>query len=229
MEGNKMYLKVEISGIITVKTGMHIGGSDSFSAIGAIDKPVIRDAVTMLPMIPGSTLKGKMRYLLSRKYNKGKFTNSHNNDPSCVKRLFGSSEKDENGVIHKSRLLFNDSVLENNEDLLEMNIPLATEVKAENNIDRLTAKANPRQIERVIAGARFPLYIIYELTDANEAEEDFKLVKEGLELLQYDYIGGHGSRGYGRIEISELDCYVVIGEAGTNIEESLRKALGVEQ
>ena len=32
-----MYSKIKISGVIEVVTGMHIGGSSAFSAIGAVD------------------------------------------------------------------------------------------------------------------------------------------------------------------------------------------------
>ena len=53
-----MFSKIEITGVIEVITGMHIGASDSFSAIGAIDTPVVRDPVSRLPIIPGSSLKG---------------------------------------------------------------------------------------------------------------------------------------------------------------------------
>ena len=59
-----MYAKIQISGTIEVVTGMHIGGSDAFAAIGAIDSPVIKDTYTGLPMIPGSSFKGKMRTCL---------------------------------------------------------------------------------------------------------------------------------------------------------------------
>ena len=38
-----MYNKIKILGKIKVVTGMHIGGSSAFSAIGAVDSPVIRD------------------------------------------------------------------------------------------------------------------------------------------------------------------------------------------
>lgn len=58
-----MYNKIKISGKIKVVTGMHIGGSSAFSAIGAVDSPVIRDKQSDLPMIPGTTLKGKLRTL----------------------------------------------------------------------------------------------------------------------------------------------------------------------
>ena len=64
-----MFAKIEISGIVEVVTGLHIGGSSAFSAIGAVDSPVIKDTRTGLPMIPGSSLKGKMRTLLAKKYN----------------------------------------------------------------------------------------------------------------------------------------------------------------
>ena len=45
-----MYNKIKISGKIKVVTGMHIGGSSAFSAIGAVDSPVIRDKQSDLPM-----------------------------------------------------------------------------------------------------------------------------------------------------------------------------------
>ena len=60
-----MYAKIKIFGDLYVKTGMHIGGSSAFAAIGAVDSPVIRDTRSSLPMIPGSSLKGKMRTLLA--------------------------------------------------------------------------------------------------------------------------------------------------------------------
>ena len=41
-----MFAKVEITGIVEVVTGMHIGASSAFSAIGAVDSPVIKDPRT---------------------------------------------------------------------------------------------------------------------------------------------------------------------------------------
>ena len=54
-----MYSKIKITGTINVETGMHIGASDGFSVIGAVDSPVAKDAVSRIPYIPGSSLKGK--------------------------------------------------------------------------------------------------------------------------------------------------------------------------
>ena len=128
-----MYTKMEITGEIEVLTGMHIGGSAQFSAIGAIDSPVVRDVESDLPMIPGSSLKGKLRTLLARKYCEG-LPQEPNKDPVEILRLFGSSEM----------------VLQNMEDLRQIGIYSATEIKSENTINRLTAVATPRQIERTI-------------------------------------------------------------------------------
>lgn len=52
-----MFAKIEINGTIEIVTGLHIGGSSAFSAIGAVDSPVIKDGRTNMPMIPGSSLK----------------------------------------------------------------------------------------------------------------------------------------------------------------------------
>ncbi len=54
--------------------------------------------------------------------------------------------------------------------------------------------------------------IIYNVDNEVELVEDFHTIADGLKLLQYDYIGGHGSRGYGRISISNLQLDVVVGD-----------------
>lgn len=40
-----MFAKVEITGTLEVLTGMHIGGSSAFAAIGAVDSPIVRDTL----------------------------------------------------------------------------------------------------------------------------------------------------------------------------------------
>ena len=67
------------------------------------------------------------------------------------------------------------------------------------------------------AKKKFPLQLIYEVVEAKDILEDFQILKDGLRLLEYDYLGGNGSRGYGRIKISDLQVEVVIGE----IDEAL--------
>lgn len=200
-------MKLVIEGTIVLKTGMHIGGSSDFSAIGAIDSPVVRDTLTRLPLIPGSSLKGKMRYLLAKELNNGILLNEPNNDQDEILRLFGSSEKDK---IRRARLKFNDIKLSNLAELKTFNVS-STEVKFENTIDRKTADAKPRQIERVIAGSKFDFEIFYNLDDIKEVEKDFENIKQGFDLLEFDYLGGHGTRGSGRIAFENLSVITAVG------------------
>lgn len=224
-----MYGKLEISGKIKIMTGMHIGGSKEFSAIGAVDSPVMRDTYTNMPFIPGSSLKGKMRYLLQERYGEKivDVKTGHNDDDYRVLRLFGSSNDKSSEKSLKSRLYFSDSFVSNMDEIEKIGLRGVTEVKFENKINRFTAVAEPRQIERVIRGTEFDFSIIYNIEEENEIEEDFALIKEGFKLLEYDYLGGSGSRGYGRIKIIDLSLDPVVGE-NLDCSGGLKKVLGVK-
>ena len=192
-----MYGKILIRCDLEVRTGMHIGGSSAFSAIGAVDSPVVRDPYTGYPIVPGSSLKGKLRTLLARSTCQDiEHMPAFDKDDERILRLFGSSEP-----VRRSRLQFADAFLSNAKELSNVGV---TEVKSENTINRLTSKANPRQIERVIAGSRFGVNIVYNLSDPKEMEEDLSLLSKAMKLLQLDYLGGHGSRGNGRVSFQNF-------------------------
>lgn len=78
-----------------------------------------------------------------------------------------------------------------------------TEIKTENQINRLTAKANPRKVERVPAGTIFSGSIIFNLYAPGD-EKLFKSLLLGLRLLEKNYLGGYGSRGSGRVKFQTL-------------------------
>jgi CRISPR-associated RAMP protein, csm3 family len=217
-----MFAKIEISGTIEIVTGLHIGGSSAFSAIGAVDSPVIMDTRTNQPMIPGSSLKGKMRALLAKQYNTV-LAKTADEDAECLTGLFGSAK-----TKKESRILFTDMFLDNLEELKRAGLTSATEVKFENSISRTTAVANPRQIERVVRGAQFPMQLIYEFSDEIDSDtmlQDFRILKEGFKLLEYDYLGGSGSRGYGRVKFLDLDAEPVIGDVNDTLIEQCRTIL----
>ncbi|MGN8714144.1 type III-A CRISPR-associated RAMP protein Csm3 [Hornefia butyriciproducens] len=220
-----MLAKIEITGKIILKSGMHIGSSEAFAAIGAIDSPVARDPISGLPYLPGSSLKGKMRSLLAKAYNENLKIKTRDEDDERIKRLFGCS-KNADGNPQSSRLIFSDAILNNMEELKRKGLSVPTEAKEENTINPLTAIANPRMIERVVKGAEFPLSLIYNAIDPDTVEEDLSLLADGLRLLQYDYIGGHGSRGYGRIAIRDLDIACVIGEIDEAVLERCKAVIG---
>ncbi|NLP30978.1 MAG: type III-A CRISPR-associated RAMP protein Csm3 [Clostridiales bacterium] len=198
-----MYGKLLIKANLEVVTGMHIGGSNLFSAIGSVDSVVIRDARTQQPIVPGSSIKGKLRTLLQKSLSKKIVLNEPNDDKEVVKRLFGSSKKND---IKKARLQFCDAFLTNADELKDSGY---TEIKFENAINRATAISNPRQIERVVRGAVFGLEIIYDIAQEQEAEEDFEHIARAMKLLHADYLGGHGTRGYGRVRFRNIDLLPV--------------------
>ena len=216
-----MFAKIEITGEIKVVSGLHIGASDAFAAIGAIDSPVVRDAYSDLPMIPGSSLKGKIRSLLAKAYPND-FEKTADDDSDNILRLFGCAKKDK---LKNSRLIFSDMVMDNWTELKKLGLQGQTEAKFENTISRMTSEANPRQIERVVRGATFPLQLIYNVENEDEIIEDITLLKEGMTLLSYDYLGGSGSRGYGKVKFSGVAADVVVGDVADEIIDKCNNIL----
>lgn len=214
-----MYAKIQITGIIEVVTGMHIGGSSAFAAIGAVDSPVIKDARENIPMIPGSSLKGKMRTLLAKEFNEN-MAAKPDDDNEKLTRLFGTAKK---GNVKRSRIQIADMIMTNTEEFRQRGVQSLTEIKFENTINRITAVANPRQIERVIRGSEFELDMVYEVWEQENPEiiEDMKTLAEGMKLLEYDYLGGNGSRGYGKIKFRDLTVDVVIGELDDTVKSEI--------
>lgn len=205
-----MYQKYLIRCTLVVRTGMHIGGSAAFSAIGAVDSPVVRDPYTGQPIVPGSSLKGKLRTLLARSLSQDiENMPKYDDDEPPVLRLFGAANP-----VRRSRLQFADAFVTNANRMAAVGL---TEVKTENGISRGNAVANPRQIERVVAGTEFGVNIVYDAVDPDETRDDLTLLAKGMKLLQLDYLGGHGSRGSGRVSL--LDFHVTDCETGDENKE----------
>ncbi len=192
----KLVAKYTINGKITLLTGLHIGGSKSDYEIGGVDNLVIKTKNKM-PYIPGSSLKGKLRSLLAKK--RGWLTIEEEEEP--LTEIFGhSGSNNKKGEV--AQLLVRDCFLENKD---ETDNEKFLEEKTENSVDRKTGTAsNPRDTERVVAGTGFKLDMIYDEYEEDgklKTNEHFKELKQGFLLLMDDYIGGSGSRGYGKIKI----------------------------
>lgn len=209
---------------IKVCTGLHIGGSGGDFSIGAVDKSVISDPLTGRPYIPGSSIRGKMRSL-TEKY-RGEVTGQQINQGeihSCITKDKKEDEKEKYskcpicniyGVAASdfslpTRLIVRDVHLhrESAEQLQRAKTELPyTEVKTEVSIDRVTSQANPRSIERVPAGAVFgPLEMIFSVYDTRDIAF-LDTLMDGLTLLEDDYLGGHGSRGSGKVAFINLEA-----------------------
>jgi CRISPR-associated protein Csm3 len=206
----KLKEKIAITGTITAMTGLHIGGSKSTMEIGGMDNIVIKTPAG-IPYIPGSSLKGKLRSLLVKEKSNSK--NEHE-DPVEIQKLFGyqGRNKDEAKNIQEkepqiSRLIFRDAYL-NVEQFKETFqgaslVTDFTEEKYENTIDRKSGKAqHPRQMERVPTDAIFDFEIIMDLYEGDDKGKMIELVKQAFALLEDDYLGGSGTRGYGKVKIN---------------------------
>lgn len=208
----------KITGKIIVKTGLHIGAGNEKVEIGGMDNPIIRNPLTQEPYIPGSSIKGKMRSLLEWKL--GKILDSKGNPCSCGKsdceicRVFGSANKSGKGDSSENtkgptRIIVRDAVLAKEwKEKFNQGKPIVEE-KSENSLNRITAVANPRPIERVVPGVEFDFEIAYRIIDTDDGGDTDKkyftsVVLEGLKLLQEDFLGGGGSRGNGQIEFKNL-------------------------
>lgn len=201
MSENKLLGKLIIGGTITVETGLAIGGSKSGIDIGALDNPVIkyRKGSKNIPYIPGSSLKGKLRALLAKVAG----TKDENEDRALAKNrdsefkdlsiVFGYAPSSEDATAGEARLKVRDCFLTTeSEDL--------TEEKMENSINRITGKANPRPLERVLRGVTFEVDLCLDVYCVEQAKAHLSLIDLAFELLNQDYLGGGGTRGNGRVK-----------------------------
>jgi CRISPR-associated protein Csm3 len=220
----------------------------------------IKDDVEKItePYIPGSSLKGKIRSLLEITFglireqqkmyndekNQGKVidSNFYNNcnDKLLKKKakliitMFGVSAGSKSIVKPQiTRAIFRDSFLtkESRKLYLDEKIKLSEE-KAENTINRVNIKANPRFIERVPGGVEFDFEIVLREFEEDKVfivkdnQDEKNLLKETLELgmllLQNDALGGGGSRGNGRIE---FEIFAKNGINADNINEKIKEKI----
>ena len=209
-----------ITADLVLETGLHIGAGDSEIHIGGIDNAVIKHPVSGEPYIPGSSLKGKIRSLLEWKsgrvrenqLGKTEYDQSTGAQQTAVKhilQLFGISgdtaDLEFQKTIGHTRLAFWDCPLDAAYAQAQRdNDRPYTEAKSENRINRISGTAeHPRQTERAPAGARFTFRLSLKTYDGDDDSLRHTLL-QGLKLLEWDSLGGSGSRGYGKIRFENL-------------------------
>ncbi len=240
----RIFLRAEIE----LLTGLHIGGAAGGLEIGGVDKPVIRNARTNQPYIPGSSLKGKLRSLTEKvhgasqtfKINKDVFVHAPESESEytqyrAIAGVFGTlpqwgppGNRKAFTIPTPTRLTVRDVQLtkDSAEELGKMRADLPfTEIKWEAAIDRVTSAAAPRQIERVPAGAVFgPAELIFSVYVGDgelpaEVASLFTHVVEALGHLEDDYLGGMGSRGNGQVRLRGID--ITAKRVGTRENEKI--------
>lgn len=208
-----------LKGKLECLTGLHIGGSKEKFEIGGVDSPVIRDPVTNYPYIPGSSLKGKLRSLLTFELGFEPVNNQKIREHEIVYFIFGSGANEPTRKDGPTRLIVRDAYPDRETIQKWENLDselLYTEFKAENSIDRLTSAANPRFLERVVKGSHFNVefvYGVYKINDhLSEGLDYFKYFISALRLLENSYLGGSGTRGYGKVAFKFLEPMVLLKE-----------------
>ena len=209
-----------ITADLVLETGLHIGAGDSEIHIGGIDNSVVKHPVSGEPYIPGSSLKGKIRSLLEWKsgrvrenpLGKKEYEEASGASKEAVKhilQLFGiSGDTQDEGFqkeIGHTRLAFWDCPLDETYAKEQRdNDRLYTEAKSENRINRISGTAeHPRQTERVPAGAVFKFRLSFKQFAGDDTSLRQTLLT-GLKLLEWDSLGGSGSRGYGKVRFADL-------------------------
>lgn len=216
---NKLLATPKITAVLVLESGLHIGAGRDAIEIGGMDLPVVKSPFTHEPYVPGSSLKGKLRSLLEWAMNKvendgtvwGSDKDSEYAAHDCVLRIFGTTHKHWQGG--PTRLIVRDAHLEPAWALTirEQGTPF-TEEKVEVSINRIQGKAQDggiRRTERVPAGARFGIEMLFKVFDwdGDGGATDracFNRLLEAMKLLEHDALGGSGSRGYGRVRFEAL-------------------------
>lgn len=223
--------RVSIAGRLVLLSGLHIGAGKDSVEIGGVDNPVIKHPHTGEPYIPGSSIKGKLRFLLEWAFGQvradglpwgtdDKHENAAVDEADAVLRIFGNAHP--GWRWGPTRLTLRDAPLNETwrDETVRAVLPL-TEEKTEVLINRLAGKAHdrvgPRQTERVPSGAVFDFVMGFRLFDIGDGgARDLACLNwtlQGLDLLEQDALGGSGTRGYGRIRFEDLTLTPNRGEA----------------
>ena len=201
---------VPITGVLTCKSGLRIGGSKDDIGIGEMDNPIIRHPLTKHPYVPGSSLKGKLRSL--SEYREGKIPSDGQphgcKDRTClVCRVFGPHKITDHDH-GPTRLIVRDANLmpESETRLVEAQAQGLNfaEIKSENWIDRNTGVAGRgglRTQERVPAGTQFGFTLSVRIFEGDDEQAILNFIKQALDALPQDTLGSSGTRGYGWVDL----------------------------
>lgn len=207
-----------IKGTLLCETGLRIGGSNENIEIGGLENTIIRHPLSGEPYIPGSSLKGKVRSLLEYRHDrrdnrnvpKGEGGRDDGEPCQCGQcmtcRIFGP-HKNTRHELGPTRALFRDAQLtEASRTVLQearSSRGIAfTEIKTENMIKRTIGVAeHPRTQERVPAGTSFDFEISVRIFSDDDEAAILGYLEEGLKMLEQDYLGASGSRGYGKVKL----------------------------
>jgi len=202
----KLDQRVIYEGEIEALTPLHVGsGKAEAEEIAAADLPIMRDP-RGTPYIPGSSMKGKTRAEAERI---ARSLNMRVCNPPAIEDMCGSKARSEDdlcivckvfgtasmrgGVSRASKVKFRDAY-----PTTKVEAPLVRTGIALNRSTGSVKAGALYSIEAIPAGTRFHLEIVTE----NMTPDESKLLKAALRSIQDGSLGGHTSRGMGKITLS---------------------------
>jgi len=206
---------INIKKIMKLKTGLRIASGNDEIKIGGIDNSIVKDPFTGNPYIPGSSLKGVLRSSLEIAKGKTKVCDCGD---CFICKMFGSANNDKKSI---TRIIVRDAFLtEKSRQILNEVLPFGVEIKNENSIDRVKGtSAGKRTFDRVPAGAEFEVNIVLKIFEKDDEEEFLKALELAFKLVEFNYVGGCGSRGYGQVEFKDEQIEYF------DVEEEVKKVL----
>lgn len=213
----KLQKFVKLTALLRAESGVKVNAMNMDIGPGGLDTEVVKNPLTGKPYIPGSSLKGKMRYMLERKYgtknsrgdeninNKGVTMPCGCGKKGCVICTLFGSHMNMNAECGPGRLKVRDLNL--TDEFAEISTDKLLEARAETMIDRKTgtaANGSLRQIERTSSGIEFNLEMTIEIYQGDDENKLISTIKEGLKMVEASGLGGSTSRGYGRVSIEDI-------------------------
>lgn len=222
--------KYIITGKIICETGLHIGGTQEGIEIGGVDNIVIRDPLTDMPYIPGSSIKGKLRHLLEWELGENKETGKPHHftegkkssgEPtfgpcSCRKceacLIFGvtpqtgvkreAEEAEEYYLSGPTRLTVRD-VFPTKETVDKWNQWLGENIYTELKTENTIDRVTSEANPRTMERVPAGSEFTFEIIFDVYRDKDRELLKHlftAMHLLENTSLGGSGTRGHGQIK-----------------------------
>lgn len=228
------------------ETGLHLGNKEGGYAPRSLSAPVLQNPVLQIdggfaPYIAATSIKGKLRNIAEILFEKELNFQFHappaeegrprielwrhecdtgEQVKQCeVCAVFGAAGRSPDSAgqqDYPARLLFRNALLQGK---------VEPEQKTENTLKRLRREANPRTNERVPRGAVFGFEVVYFVHAGTEnvanKYRDLANLVACLRFLETNYLGGSGSRGYGKLTFRNLE----LGNAPHDSLEALHRHL----
>ena len=210
----KLVRFIKRTGVMTVETGLQINGPGVEIGPGGLDAEVVKNPLTKLPYVPGSSFKGKMRAELEKvmgKVDEGMDKRGNVTGKPCgcglesciICTLFGA-HMNTTSKAGSPRLKFRDMNI--CDDIIGKSG--ITEEKAATMIDRKSGTASNgslRTVERVSAGVKFNYEIVIEIYDGDDEKKFIQTLDRGMKLIENTGLGGGTSHGNGKVSFTKHD------------------------